>query len=271
MVIGDYWGTGARTRRPLTATFDTLSEYIGAARADLRSGITTADARTRLLRAACTILELQGIRDGERPFSIPRLLKELNEKDHRYAPELLVSLGTIFKATVGGEAIDVDIAGAMMRSGLKPLFHGTWNADVENFCSVSANAPNVVDPPRIETGDGIFKLSVGDGVVEVGMGTIHSVKGETLDAVLVLTTYSYNHDLQQLVDTGLLCGRRPTAAQATQKRLQENVKRVHVAMTRPTRLLCLAMREDHVSASQRVEMEGLGWTFQSVGPAATDL
>ncbi len=148
---------------------------------------------------------------------------------------------------------------------LAPLCAVPWNLDVQTFCTAAPASPwTPPSQPQMTSPEGVFRLATAGGAVEVGFGTIHGVKGETLDAVLVLSTYYYDHDLKKLLEVGVLCGRRPTTTQSRQVRLQDNVKRIHVAMTRPTSLLCLAMREDHVSAAQRTDMERLGWSFQTV-------
>jgi len=267
-VIGDYWRAGSKTCRPANATFDTLAEYVGAAQGDLRCRKTLADARTRLLHGACRLLELQGISNEGRPFNIPALLRALQEKDHRYAPMLLIAITRILKAIARGEAVDIQVAKTLILEGLRLFYGGAWNLEVEQFCSPTPLEQDSLHVPiqelNIAPSDGIFRHTTTAGIVQINVGTIHSVKGETLDAALVLTTFFYTHDLPQLLEAGLLCGRRPTAAQAARKRFQENVKRIYVAMTRPTRLLCLAMCTHHVSDSQRKEMEQLGWRFQIV-------
>jgi hypothetical protein len=181
----------------------------------------------------------------------------------------MIGITRILRAIAKGEAVKIDDVKMSMLEGLRPLYGGAWSQEVEQFCAVSSVDPGGLRIPTPEPiagpNDGIFRLATPFGVVEIGVGTIHSVKGETLDAALVLTTFFYTHDLEQLLGAGLLCGRRPKKAQAAQKRLQENAKRIYVAMTRPTRLLCLAMCVNHVSDSQRQQMELLGWRLQVLG------
>jgi len=75
--------------------------------------------------------------------------------------------------------------------------------------------------------------------VHIRVGSIHSVKGETHTATLVLETFWYDHHLENTVPwlTGSKSG-----AESAGTRQSTRLKLHYVAMTRPTHLLCLAMK-----------------------------
>ena len=80
--------------------------------------------------------------------------------------------------------------------------------------------------------------------MEVQVGSIHSVKGETHTATLVLDTFYRTHHLKAL--KGWLTGDRfggGEEASAVQSRMRLH----YVAMSRPSHLLCLAIRRDALS------------------------
>lgn len=262
--VGDYWAGDAVARRSITASFDSLADYVRASQDDV-SGRSIRNARQRLLLAACRILELQGITLAGRPATVAALLKELRERDHKHAPRLLVSVSECIKACAAGQPKTIGAVHAAILNGLSVLHAGTWNNEVGTF----AAAAGTIQSAQAAASDGSFSLAVGNELVKIGTGTIHSVKGETLEAVLVLTTYfNKKHDLQQLADAGILGGQRPSTAQARQKIFQGNLKLIYVAMTRPTKLLCLAMRADQITPARRAEMEQMGWSFCEVEAAA---
>lgn len=93
--------------------------------------------------------------------------------------------------------------------------------------------------------DNFFRYPPNNPRVAVRAGSIHSVKGETHTATLVLDTYFNGHHLQAL--KGWLLGTRvgQGAANAT---LRSRLKQHYVALTRPTHLLCLAMRDNFTPA-----------------------
>jgi hypothetical protein len=87
--------------------------------------------------------------------------------------------------------------------------------------------------------DNIYRFSHDGKEVSIRVGSIHSVKGQTHTATLVLETYYYEHNLEQLLPW--LVGIR-SGAEARGARQQSRLKLHYVAMTRPTHLLCLAMK-----------------------------
>lgn len=95
---------------------------------------------------------------------------------------------------------------------------------------------------------------------KVEIGTIHSVKGETHDATLVLETKNHNYDIQilsgrlSLTETGKMKGiRQPKFA-----------RQLYVAASRPRRLLCVAAHQDRISTEIRNGLEQNGWQIQLV-------
>lgn len=266
-ILADYCEHQVAIGQGSSKSLSKLSEYDRAARSDVTAERGTNAGSNRLLNAACHILELQGLRLDGQVYTPRRLLRKLRELDHAHSPKLsrvlARRLGPDLAAADGGlGAFATDFL-----ESLKPLCDDDWNAEVVAFCAVPEDTavPDGGTATPAHSARDCVEVTTDVGTMAVGIGTIHSVKGETLEAALVLTTYFHDHDLKQLIAAGYLHGQRPTAAKAKQKRLQENVKRIHVAMTRARQLICLAIRDDHVSAEQRAAMEQIGWTFVSVG------
>jgi len=95
---------------------------------------------------------------------------------------------------------------------------------------------------------------------EIEIGTIHSVKGETHDATLVLETKNHQFDLESLagrlalMENGLISGTRK----------QKFARQLYVAASRPRRLLCMAAHQDRVQPDVRTQLEQHGWIVQLV-------
>lgn len=124
--------------------------------------------------------------------------------------------------------------------------------------------PADLDPGLAKT-DNLF-LYPGDAPkLKVRLGSIHSVKGETHTATLVLESFYYRHHLSELKPwiLGLKSGGSRTTARG--KVIEEGARmlgrlRLHyVAMTRPTHLLCLAMRRDSFDGSELDILASRGW------------
>ena len=104
-----------------------------------------------------------------------------------------------------------------------------------------------------------YRHCTNTGEVEIELSTIHGAKGQTHTATLVLETYlQKKFDLQSVLP--FLLGQ----AVPLKASLREHMKRVFVAMTRPRELLCLAIREDHVSADACDLLTENGWTISRI-------
>lgn len=101
--------------------------------------------------------------------------------------------------------------------------------------------------------------------VQVRLGSIHSVKGETHTATLVLESFFRRHHLSEL-KPWLLGQREGGSRQRARGKpisegplMLERLKLHYVAMTRPTHLLCLAMRKDTFSDPELEQLTLRGW------------
>lgn len=104
--------------------------------------------------------------------------------------------------------------------------------------------------------------------VSIRLGSIHSVKGETHTATLVLESFHKTHHLKKLIPW--LVGKRPKANSdniGEDDALKERLKLHYVAMTRPSHLLCLAMRKDTLSDAELKRLQKENWLIIECGSA----
>lgn len=109
--------------------------------------------------------------------------------------------------------------------------------------------------------DNIFRYPRDNPSVAIRVGSIHAAKGETHTATLVLETFYYGHHLKALKPW--LLGDR-SGMDGASLRLQARLKLHYVAMTRPARLVCLAMRHDSVDDNETTKLRGHGWRIARV-------
>lgn len=118
----------------------------------------------------------------------------------------------------------------------------------------------------------IFQYPNDDPKVSIRLGSIHGVKGETHTATLVLESYHQTHHLKALIKW--LTGQSPkSGADNTGEKdaLKDRLKLHYVAMTRPSHLLCLAMRKDAFSAKQLELVKKRGWqVIECQAPPVTE-
>lgn len=116
---------------------------------------------------------------------------------------------------------------------------------------------------KVRRKDNVYRFPSDAPAVEVRVGSIHSVKGETHTATLVLDTYFHDHHLNAL--RPWLLGEK--VGQGTEgARMQSRLKQHYVAFTRPTHLLAIAMR-DNLSVEDIEVLKGRNWR---VGHAQQD-
>jgi hypothetical protein len=114
-----------------------------------------------------------------------------------------------------------------------------------------------------KSGDNVYAYAKGGRTVAIRIGSIHSAKGETHTATLVLETYWYDHNLESLL--AWLDGSKSGESSAGDR--QESRLKVHyVAMTRPTHLLCLAMKKSTVDTNSGLaqKLTARGWVIQDL-------
>ena len=115
--------------------------------------------------------------------------------------------------------------------------------------------------------DNVFRYSCGSSAVDVRVGSIHSVKGETHTATLVLDTFYRTHHLRAL--KGWLTGEK-SGGGAEGRAMQSRLRLHYVAMSRPSEVLCLAIQDDALTAADIQRAIGHGWRVGRVTDVGMD-
>lgn len=100
--------------------------------------------------------------------------------------------------------------------------------------------------------------------ITVRLGSIHSVKGETHTATLVLESFNQTYHLKALKKW--LLGKK-TGGENQNATVRRRLKLHYVGMTRARRLLCLAMRADSFSEAETETLKDRGWRVARVSDA----
>ena len=107
-----------------------------------------------------------------------------------------------------------------------------------------------------------------DGGVPVNVGTIHSVKGETHDATLLLETkYDRYYDLQECIPWLLDAGKEKPIENLQRPKLRSSIqagfmKKLYVGASRPRHLLCIAMHSNRINDEQTRQLMEAGWRIE---------
>ena len=98
--------------------------------------------------------------------------------------------------------------------------------------------------------------------MDIRVGSIHSVKGQTHLATLLLSTYWYDHSAKQIMPW--LLGDKVNKDGAGNRAIQR-LLHTYVAMTRPSHLLCLAVprsalgNDDNMVDKNINSLKSRGW------------
>lgn len=113
--------------------------------------------------------------------------------------------------------------------------------------------------------DNLYSHPPQDPKVNIRLGSIHSVKGETHTATLVLESFFHKHHLSELKPwilgdrSGGMKKKSRGKPELEGVRMLGRLKLHYVAMTRPSHLLCLAMRRDAFIDGELERLKAQGW------------
>lgn len=240
-----------------------LSMYVTCARMELIKSQSTYSVSNRLAEGVLHFLSLGGV---VIPYPLRKtpyryVLEQLAEKELARQQYLdLVELLILRKCNlVEDEWLVFSNKFQMIGEAIaeKEVLGGTeflaW-PDLE----VVIDEPLHVSQPQANK----FQYPEVDPLVSIRLGSIHSVKGETHTATLVLDSFHRTHHLKSLIPW--LTRKKPKGASSNvgeNASLIERLKLHYVAMTRPSHLLCLAMRKDSLKIREVETLRKLGWAI----------
>lgn len=155
----------------------------------------------------------------------------------------------IGEAIAGVPASDLDASGFL-----------TWPDDVFEQ-DTSAEAKTKIA--------NVYERKSGDRTARIQVRSIHSAKGETHTATLVLETYWYTHNLEDM--RPWLDGTQ--SGEVSSSRQNTRLKAHYVAMTRPSHLLCLAIKKSTMDGCEGLakRFRDRGWQIEDLSIANEDI
>jgi hypothetical protein len=276
--VGDYWSDYNPKLAGVDPTPQTLVQYV---RVGLATSFDASEACFAVERTAQGILRLAALGEGAKGYSgrkhrhrwVLQTIKELPEQMAQYA-EFLDSY------VVRREALGEDAWKSKWKENIRGIAEKICGAklkgaDVDAFLSWDSSpaVPNKLEEAQTAKGcnDNVYTHQDGGRKVSIKVGSIHSVKGQTHTATLVLDTAWYGCNLEHIVPwlSGENVG-RPTKKNAA--RDITRLKTHYVAMTRPSHLLCLALRkkalcgkDGQIDSKLLGKLRGRGWKIVDVG------
>lgn len=106
-----------------------------------------------------------------------------------------------------------------------------WSANDASLAVDDSNSPR-------DAGPNVYRVLDGERSVHIRLGSIHSVKGQTHVATLLLNTFWHAHSSKQMLPW--LLGEKMNGGGAN-ARDRKRLLQTYVAMTRPSHMVCLAI------------------------------
>lgn len=101
--------------------------------------------------------------------------------------------------------------------------------------------------------------------LDIGLGTVAGMKGETHAASLILESYGgSSRKFDVALGLEYISGTATKKISKLPKTQQVQMRNLYVAMSRPTKLLCLAANENRVSQALRDALVLKGWHIEDV-------
>jgi len=236
---------------------------------------TAGEAHPAVEKIAAGILRLAGMAGGGTTLrrrrhnhrQVMSLLEESADARGHYLD--VVANFALSRNTLSKEAWD-ERWREIVRSVGEAVANATLSGqDVNSFLDWKDNAGSLVSPSDApKSSDNTYRYPKDGPKVHIRVGSIHSVKGETHTATLVLETFWYDHNLENTVPwlTGSKSG-----AESAGTRQSTRLKLHYVAMTRPTHLLCLAMKrstfengDGELDQNSIGSLEQHGWQVKAI-------
>jgi DNA helicase II / ATP-dependent DNA helicase PcrA len=140
-----------------------------------------------------------------------------------------------------------------------------WDEDDPSLAVPAASSPH-------DAGPNVYRVSDSSRrTVDIRLGSVHSMKGQTHLATLLLSTFWYHHSAKRMLPW--LLGRKVNLSGAG-KQDRKRLLQTYVAMTRPSHLVCLAVPRSALGDETAVDghvatLQSLGWKVGDVEGGAT--
>lgn len=253
LCIPSYWPDYRRATRA-RKHFSNLLSYLHHAEQTQVAILGARVYRDAILHGMIQALTIAGVRhpESDRPFTPHSFLEWLREDDE----DLHARLRTMMSQwALSLECRDKTVT--QIRDAIAQHLIDTWHPNTGAHLEEFLTGSNVELSKAQEKPSNIFR----DGHIEIEVGTVHSVKGQTHTATLYLET-EYNKSTDAVRLLPFLEGEYPKGKLSKPRHI-ENLKVAHVAFSRPTHLLAFACAKDHIVGHEEA-LRANGWLIHEV-------
>jgi hypothetical protein len=249
--VGDYWSAydpeiGRPDSRPKT-----FMQYV---QSGLAASVASGEAHHATERIAEGILRLATMSSQSKGYTGRKHKHRLVLESIAADPELSASyVDFVFNVVTGRVGFSRESWEIRWRPTVRDIAKNVSGglpagAEADEFLSWGQLTHGVAEEARRGApGENSYSYLRDGREVRIKVGSIHSIKGQTHAATLVLETAWYGRNLSQIMPW--LCGTPQKLSSSGDKRQKTRLRTHYVAMTRPSHLLCLALHEQSLSES----------------------
>lgn len=218
------------------------------------------------LRILDLVEKMRETERGQRSYTKNTLLKYLWETDESFLNRFKENIATwAIGIQQSSQEYDSEVLKSIrlyIKDEFFPFFKIEFEGDVKEFITINLT-DKAFDEEELSAKKNVFNHqddTLKD--IEVEVGTIHSVKGETHTATLYLETDYYSQrESDRILDQikGIVYSNEDPTKDIRRK---ETLKMAYVGMSRPTHLLCLAVKKKNVEPNKEA-LEDYGWIIDT--------
>ena len=204
-----------------------------------------------------SILWIAGFKSKEgQPYNSRTLNEKLKEKIEDYL-EFNKTILNWSKDLILGEDLEWTNICKQTIEIIKPIGNlENINEDIKLFIESQTTEEEIDDI----NSNNVFRYNDDDGFnINIILDTIHSVKGQTHQATLLLETFNYDYNLKSILP--YLINERP---KKIGKRDEKRLYLSYVALSRATELVCMAMRKEDVTEELINKLVTQGWSIKDI-------
>lgn len=248
--ITDYWNSykkGLKKKKD----FNHLNSYLHK---DSNEEVVNSNFyRKRIIQGLLKALRIMNEKNNEKHFTEHTFLKLLQEKYEEVYDRLLLRLAKWCLKIQNDENVLNEVI-AFINSEIKMIFSWRDIAKLNTFFQEIFE--DITEEFSIQTN--LITFLENEKNIDIEVSSIHGVKGETHTATLYLETFYHDYDIKRIIE--YLKGKH---TKTTAKRKLQNLKMTYVGITRPSHLLCIAIRKETIEGHEE-ELKTAGWEIEYV-------
>jgi superfamily I DNA/RNA helicase len=263
--VKSYFSDYQRPTKTNNPIYNSLKNYL-VKQDDEKSQVNPKNVLDSLIRSFLSVLNQGEIRnpDTSKRFTKRALIKHLG-KDGDFFPKFKENLAFWVKQ-IQNHACDNETCATKNKSYPECVL-----TEVTNYIKTDWTSHFGIDPAKIEEfltndlesvhEDVKFDNKYTHNEIDIHVGTVHSVKGQTHTATLFLECFSHDFNGKQLLD---YLTENKTYKEKDGVNKNCALKIAYVAMSRPTHFLCAAFHKDRIPTAAYEKLRQVGWNIEEI-------